>query len=228
MSRQLKNHIQRDLKRRFGSVDGYILVDYRGLNSTQSYDLRKTLLGVGIRMNVVPNRLALRILDRWEGKRPEFRQFFRGPTAVLYGTDGPLAASRAVVQWKRKNKDLLGIKGGVLGGEIMPPSAVERLSRIPDRPQLLAQVVGTFQAPVARLLGATQGPLRKLVGVLEAYRKKVEESAPPGASSPEAREDSSVVSGTVISGKGISGMGDSGMGDSGPDAATAPAPEEPG
>ena len=102
MSRVLKSHIQKDLERRFQGVEGYILVDFRGLDSAQAYDLRKSLRTAGLRMNVVPNRLALRVLDRWEGKKPEFRALFRGPTAVVFGEDGPLTASRVVAQCSDK------------------------------------------------------------------------------------------------------------------------------
>jgi large subunit ribosomal protein L10 len=179
MSKLLKKHITEDLKRRLEKLEGYVLVDFRGLNSAQSYDLRRTLNGVGIRMSVVPNRLAVRILDRWQGKRAEFREFFRGPTALVYGPDGAISASKTVAQWKKKNKDLLHIKGGVLNGELVRPSEVESLARIPDRKQLLAQLAGTVQAPVARLASATQGIVRQLVYVLDAHRRKLEEAAPP-------------------------------------------------
>jgi len=180
MSKLLKKHITEDLKRRLDKLEGYVLVDFRGLNSAQSYDLRRTLNGVGIRMSVVPNRLAVRILDRWQGKRAEFRGFFRGPTALVYGPDGAISASKTVAQWKKKNKDLLHIKGGVLNGEIVRPSEVESLARMPDRKQLLAQLAGTVQAPVARLASATQGIVRQLVYVLDAHRRKLEEGAPAG------------------------------------------------
>jgi len=190
MSKQLKDHIAQDLKRRFHGLDDYILVDFRGLNSAQSYDLRRTLHGAGVRMNVVPSRLALRVLDRWGGRRAEFGALFRGPTAVVFGSGGAVAASKAVALWKKKNKDLLAIKGGVLGGEIMPPSAVERLARIPDRLQLLAQVVGMVQSPLVRLVGALQGPLRQVAHALEAYRRKLEEGAgSAGGGAPPAQTE---------------------------------------
>ncbi len=176
MSKQLKQHITNDLKKRIGLLASYILVDYRGLNSAQSFDLRRVLHEAKVRMNVVPNRLALRILDRWKGAREEFRKFFRGPTAILFGDDGAVSASRVVMQWRKKNKNLLGIKGGVLEGEIIAPAAVEGLSKIPDRPVLLARVAGTFQAPLSRLAMATQQLVGRVAYALDARRKKLEEA----------------------------------------------------
>jgi large subunit ribosomal protein L10 len=179
MSKVLKKTINEDLQRRLGQLESYLLVDFRGLNSAQSYDLRRSLLDVGVRMNVVPNRMALRILDRWSGKSEGFRGFFRGPTAILHGGDaGALTASRAAMQWKKKNKNLLPIKGAVLEGEVLGTEAAEGLAKIPDRPQLLARVAGCLNAPLVRLATVTQGPLANLARVLDAHRKKLEEGAP--------------------------------------------------
>ena len=176
MSKLLKKHVTEDLKRKFEKLESYVLVDFRGLDSAQSFDLRRTLNGAGIRMKVVPNRLAVRILDRWQGQRAEFRELFRGPTALVYGSDGAISASKTVAQWKKKNKDLLGIKGGVLNGEVVSAAGVESLAKIPDRKQLLAQLAGTIQAPVAKLACATQGIVGRLVYALDAYRRKLSDS----------------------------------------------------
>ena len=189
MSKNLKVLITKDLETRFKSLQSYVLVDFRGLDSAQSYDLRRTLHGAGVRMNVVPNRLAVRVLDRWEGKEDRFKAFFRGPTAVVFGTDGAVTASKLIVQWKKKNKDLLAIKGGVLEGQIIPPQVVESLSKIPDKQQLLAQVAGGFQGPLTRLAAALQSIIGRVAYALEAHRKKMAEAGGEGAapgSAPEA------------------------------------------
>jgi len=176
MSKDLKVLITGDLEKKFKALQSYVLVDYRGLNSAQSFDLRKTLHGSGISMSVVPNRLAVRVLDQWSGKQDAFKTFFRGPTALVFGTDGAISASKVLYQWKKKNKDLLPIKGGVLEGQVIPPQMVESLSKIPDRQQLLAQVAGGFQAPVARLAAATRSIVARVAYALEARRKKLEEA----------------------------------------------------
>ena len=185
MSKALKKHISDSLQKRFGEIDSYVLVDYQGLDSAKSFDLRRILNEAKTRMTVVPNRLAVRILDRWEGKKDEFKKLFRGPTALVYAPDGAIGASRLVGQWKKKNKDLLRVKGGVLQGELLDPKQVEDLAKMPDKPQLLALVAGTFQAPLSRLARAAQWPIAGLARTVEAYRKKVAEGSPAGAGAPE-------------------------------------------
>jgi large subunit ribosomal protein L10 len=181
MSKALKKHINDSLQKRFGEIDSYVLVDYQGLDSARCYDLRRSLNEAKTRMTVVPNRLAVRILDRWEGKKDNFKKLFRGPTALVYAPDGAIGASRLVMQWKKKNKDFLRVKGGVLQGEILSPKQIEDLSKLPDKPQLLARVAGAFQSPLSRLAYAAQWPLAGLARTVEAYRKKLAEGSPAGA-----------------------------------------------
>lgn len=175
MSKQLKSLIGRQVEKRFKGLESYVVVDFRGLNSEQTSDLRKSLHAQGAQMAVVANRHAVRVLDRWEGKDAAFKALFRGPTALVFGTDGALTASKVVVQWRKKNKDILGVKGGVLGGAVMRPDGVEGLAKIPGRQQLLAQVAGTFQAPVARLARGLHNILAKVAYALDARRRKLEE-----------------------------------------------------
>ena len=122
MPNLLKNQVTQDLKRRFGALDGYVIVDYRGLDSAQTFDLRRVLNTAKVRMTVVPNRLAVRVLDRWEGKNKEFREFFRGPTALVFGDDGALSASKAISQWKKKHKDLLPVRVAFSAGKPSHPA----------------------------------------------------------------------------------------------------------
>lgn len=198
MSKQLKKHITNDLERRFNSVSSYVIVDYRGLDSAQTYELRKTLHDSGARMTVVPNRLALKVLDRWEGRNAGFRDLFRGPTAIVSGKDGAVGASKAVFLWKKKkpkNKNLLPFRGGILEGKILTPEVAESLSKIPDRPILLSMVVGGLQAPLTRLAMATRSIVARVAWALDAHRKKLAESAGTGSDPSSVNPESTAAAG---------------------------------
>ncbi|MDQ4064385.1 MAG: 50S ribosomal protein L10, partial [Actinomycetota bacterium] len=55
------------------------------------------------------------------------------------------------------------VKGGILeGGRIMGAEDVVALSRLPGREQLLAQLLGAIQAPLAGLVTVLNAPARNL------------------------------------------------------------------
>jgi large subunit ribosomal protein L10 len=158
MAKELKEIICKDLESRFSGVDGCVLVNYRGLNSEQTQDLRSSLRQDGVTMSVVQNRLARRVFAD-QGMAEEFRDLLVGPTAVLVGEDGALTASRLIVQWRQKNKDLLEIKGGLFEGKALSVDEVERLAKIPTKETLQSQIAAAFLAPAVFIASVTQGLL---------------------------------------------------------------------
>jgi large subunit ribosomal protein L10 len=174
MSKQLKKFISDAITKRIGDMkDGCVLVDYRGLNSEQTYDLRLELRRGGVRMMVVHNRLARRVFA--ESKAPEaFQSLFRGPTALLLGKDGALGASKSIVQWRKKNKELAPIKGGLFQGKALSPEDVGRLAQIPDVATLRSQALGYFLGPLTHLATVTASLLSQFAGCVKAHRETLE------------------------------------------------------
>jgi ribosomal protein L10 len=59
-------------------------------------------------------------------------------------------------------------------GPALQARDVERLATLPSKPQLVAQLLGQFQAPIQRLLFVLNGPLRNLDGLLQARIRQLE------------------------------------------------------
>ena len=59
------------------------------------------------------------------------------------------------------------LKGGLLdGGRVVDAAGVTRLSRLPGREQLIAQVLSGIQSPLAGLVNVLNGTIRNLAVVL--------------------------------------------------------------
>jgi len=175
MAKELKTIILGQLERRFGDLDGCVLIDYRGLDSEQTQDLRASLRKNGILMNVVQNRLARRIFAE-RGAPPEFGALLKGPTAVLFGGDGAIVASKTIVQWRKKNKDVAAIKGGYFQGRTLTSEDVESLANMPDQATLRSSALGMFLGPLVHLATATQSLLSHFAGAVKAHRETLEAS----------------------------------------------------
>ena len=100
MSKELKKIICEDLASRLRQLDGCVLIDYRGLDSEQTHDLRCALREKGVQMNVVPNRLARRVLLELGAPR-DFCELLQGPTAILFGGEGAFVASKSIASRAR-------------------------------------------------------------------------------------------------------------------------------
>jgi len=94
-----------------------------------------------------------------------------GPTGlVLTGAD-PIAAAKVLADFAREFEKP-AIKVGLVDGKTVTPDLVKRLASLPTKHELLAQLGGALQAPMAGFLGALNGLLMNMVGALEALRNQ--------------------------------------------------------
>ncbi|NLM53082.1 MAG: 50S ribosomal protein L10 [Firmicutes bacterium] len=146
-----------------------IVADYRGLNVEQITKLRRALRAENVKFVVVKNTLAKRAAH--ELGIEDLDAYLEGPTAIAYGFDDPVAPAKVLVDFS-KEFDKLEVKGGLLEGAPIDVTRIKALASLPSREVLLAQVAGTFAAPMTNFAGAAQALLRKFVGTLDAIREK--------------------------------------------------------
>ena len=168
MARELKEIICGDLKEAFADLDGCVLIDYRGLNSEQTADLRAKLAESGVQMNVIPNRLARRVFGEL-GVGGDFCDLLKGPTAVLFGGDGAFTASKSLSKWKKENEEFAEIRGGLFQGKALSPADVHRLATIPEPDVLRSNILGLFLSPATHISSCAGSLVSHLAGCVKAH-----------------------------------------------------------
>jgi large subunit ribosomal protein L10 len=71
-----------------------------------------------------------------------------------------------------KDKDKVGVKGGVMGLELLNASDVETISNLPTMDELRAQLAGLIVAPAQGLVDVLYATTGQIVNVLQAYEDK--------------------------------------------------------
>ena len=77
-----------------------------------------------------------------------------------------MEVARALEEYIRVNRSNLAIRGAVLDGRTLTPAEVSLLPNLPSKVQLLSQVLGQLQSPMAAFLGQLQAPMRGLLTVI--------------------------------------------------------------
>ncbi len=140
-----------------------VLVDYQGMNVAQSTRLRARSRESGVEFVVAKNTLAQ--LAANQAGVEGISEFLVGPTALAFSED-PVAGAKLMAEFSDEVESF-EVKGGLLdGGRVMGAQDVVALSRLPGREQLLAQLLGAIQAPIAGLATVLNAPLRNLAIVL--------------------------------------------------------------
>ena len=139
-----------------------VFVDYKGITVAQDTELRKQFREAGVEYSVVKNTLT-NFAAKDAGY--DFAEILNGTTAMASTTGDPIAPARIVCEFAKKNKNTLSIKGGVLTAE-----QLNGFGELPSKNALVAQVLGTFLAPIS-----------SLAFVLDQIREQKEGGAPATA-----------------------------------------------
>lgn len=173
MKRVDKEKVIEDLagKLRGGSA---VLVDYQGINVAQSTDLRRESRDNGVEFIVAKNTLTKRAAD--EAGIEGLEQFLVGPTALAF-SDDPVASAKLMAKFADQVESFM-LKGGILEGDrVLDEDEVVALGKLPSREQLLAQLIGAIQFPIAGLVNVLNAPIRNLAVVMSqvAEQKSAQE-----------------------------------------------------
>ena len=167
-----KQVVVAELADKLGSAKAFYLTDFTGLNVKKMTALRARMRAEGVEYLVVKNTLAQRALEGLE--LPDLGEFLTGPTGLVIGREDAVIAAKVLSEFARENDDRPTVKVGVVERQQMGPDEVGRLAKLPPREQLLAELAGALQAPLAQLVFVMQGLTSELVGLLEALRAQRE------------------------------------------------------
>ena len=152
------------LSEKIKEASSVVFVDYKGITVAQDADLRKQFREAGVEYSVVKTTLT-RFAAKENGY--DFDEVLNGTTAMASTTGDPIAPARIVYEFAKKNKLKMSIKGGVVEGSVLSADQLNGFGELPSKGALVAQVLGTFLAPIS-----------SLAFVLDQIRQQKDGSAP--------------------------------------------------
>ena len=188
MNRTEKQTFVGDFREKVREAPVLYLTDFSGLDVKSMTVLRQRLRASGAEYLVVKNRLVkLAVADL---DLPDISEALLGPTGVILGYEGIVEPAKAVRDFAKEHDDRPVFKLGVLDNKVVSAAEIGRLAKLPPREQLLAELAGALEAPMAALASALEGKLQEMSGLLDALKEqKGGEGAPPAAEAPPAEAE---------------------------------------
>ncbi len=159
-----KKAVVEALSGKIKEASSVVFVDYKGISVAQDTTLRKQFREAGVEYSVVKNTLT-NFAAKDAGY--DFSKVLNGTTAMATTTGDPIAPARIVCEFAKKNKNVLSIKGGIVEGSVLTAEQLNGFGELPSKAALVAQVLGTFLAPIS-----------SLACVLDQIREQKEGGAP--------------------------------------------------
>jgi len=167
-SRQQKEESIKLLSDGMKAAKSVVFANFQGLKVTEMESLRAACRENDITCQATKKTLVKRaIADSGLGEIDT--KAFDGGVAVFLGNSDEVAPAQIVAKFAKEN-EVVKVFGGVLEGSFIDSDKVMALSKLPNKEQLLGQLVGTLNAPISGFVNVLAGNLRGLVNALNAIK----------------------------------------------------------
>ncbi len=165
LTRERKETLIEDVRHLASESSALLLADFRGLDVAAMTDMRRRARAQSIRLKVVPNRLARLALEDTPHKC--LQDTLTGPN-LLVSTQEDAGALARLMREFMKDHEALAVRAVSVDGHRLAGDALHTIANLPSREQALSMLMGTLNAPVAKLAQVLTALPQKLVGTLDA------------------------------------------------------------
>ncbi|MFN5449566.1 MAG: 50S ribosomal protein L10 [Burkholderiales bacterium] len=170
LNREAKAVVIDDVSAQLAQAQSVILAEYRGLDVANITELRKKARDAGVYLRVLKNTLVRRSVAGTPFEMLADKMV--GPLIYGISTD-PVAAAKVMNDFAKAN-EVFVIKAGALPNYLMDAAGVKALASMPSRDELLGQLLGTMQAPVAQFVRTLNEVPSKFVRTVAALKTQRE------------------------------------------------------
>ena len=173
-NRQKKEVIVAEVSEKVQKAKAMVFTNFQGLTHKQLEEFKKEIKKSDAEFAATKNTLLKRALG--DGAIAGNEDKFQQPTGTLY-MYGDVVAPLKVLAKMIKDTEKPTIKFGLLEGKAITDKEVLKLSTLPNRETLIAQMLGMMNAPVQGLHRALSWNLQKFVMTLNAVAEKKKTTA---------------------------------------------------
>ena len=162
-SKQIKKEKVESLVEKIKVAKSLTFANYHGLSAEQIANLRANIKAAGGEFLVEKNTLIKLALYANKKEAPSGQ--LTGPTAIVLAYEDEITPIKELAQSK-KSIGFPSFKFGFLGQLFLDLDNIEKLSQLPSRETLQAQVVGSLSSPIYGFVNVLSANLKNLVSVL--------------------------------------------------------------
>jgi large subunit ribosomal protein L10 len=143
-----KKAVVAEISERVSKAQSIILAEYRGLEVGDMTQLRAQARKSGVYLRVLKNTLVRRAVGGTSFSG--LANAMVGPLVFGISAD-PVAAAKVLSDFAKANEKFV-IKAGGMPNQVMDAKGIQVLATMPSREELLAKLLGTMQAPIAKFV----------------------------------------------------------------------------
>jgi len=147
---------------------------YSGVTVEEMTDLRVKARQDNVYLRVVKNTLARRALENTDFECMSER--LTGPLILAFSQEDPGAAARVAKDFAKEN-DKFEVTMLSVGGELLEPSDIDKLAKLPTRDQAISMLMAVMLAPTEKFVRTLNAVPTKLVRTVVAISDQKQQAA---------------------------------------------------
>ncbi|MCS7200017.1 MAG: 50S ribosomal protein L10 [Caldimicrobium sp.] len=169
ITRAKKEEMLKALQEKLQRSEAVFIASFRGFKVSEVNEIRRLIREKGGEYRVYKNTLI-----RIGSENTPFRaimDYVEGPTALVFSYKDPVEIAKVLKEFIKTHPNLQ-LRGLVIKGKGYDSQVIDELVKLPPKEILLAQLLGTIQAPLSGFVGVLSAVIRNFLYVLKAIEEK--------------------------------------------------------
>lgn len=172
MNREEKAQVIESLAEKLSQYPHFYITDTEGLNAEQTAALRRKCFEKQVNMVVVKNTLFIKALEKVEKAEEGLLSTLTGSTAIMFSNVSKSPAE-LIKEFRKENQKPLLKSAYVEESVYVGDAALEELSKIKSREELIGDIIMLLQSPAKNVISALQGSAgQKIAGLVKALEER--------------------------------------------------------
>lgn len=172
--RQDKNILKDEIRSQIEHFSSFVIMNYTGLSANAVNQFRRDIAGLGGSLEMVRKRVLIKAAES-AGIKLDLSSL-PGHIGLVFAGNDPLEMTKLVFKYSQQPEKTIGVVGGRFEGQLYEAAQMERLSKLPSKDEMRAQLLATFEAPMAQTLAVMEALLTSVVYCLDNKCKQEEGS----------------------------------------------------
>ncbi len=164
MRKEKQLHLD-SVKDQINQHGSFVLMSYMKVTANQFTDFRRDVAKTGGSVEVLPKRLLM-IAAKESGVELDLNAL-TGHIGVVFTGEDPLTTAKAVYEFRKGNEENLSVVAGHIDGALLYAEEMEKLSKLPGKQEMRAQLLGVLQAPLSQTVSVMNALVTSVIYCLD-------------------------------------------------------------
>jgi large subunit ribosomal protein L10 len=173
-----KELLKQEIKDKLDRFGSFVIMQYTGLTANMANEFRREMGKLGGDVEVVRKRVLLKAAED-AGVQLDLSSL-PGHIGIVFLGQDPIETTKMVFKFSQDREKVIQVIGGRFDGQLYSGADVERLSTLPGKNEMRAQLLSVLEAPLSQTLAVMEALLASVPYCLDNKGKQGEGSESAG------------------------------------------------